>query len=232
MVSLNFNFLKNLNVLYVEDDVIVASQTISLLENFFDNVFHYDNAEDALITFESHSVHILITDIELPGMDGLELCKKIRLIDSNIPIFITTMHDDREKLMQAVKLNLIDYLVKPISVPSIKETLMESLKRLEQSNTLFVEINNSICYFPLRLELQVLNNLIVLTQKEANLLDLLLKHKNQVVSHENIEHFIYPDEPASESGYKSLIYRLRKKIGKDSIVSLSGIGIKLITASV
>jgi two-component system, OmpR family, response regulator VanR len=229
--DLNFKFLKNLNILYVEDDHILASQTISLLEHFFENVFHLDNAEDALDVLASSPIHILITDIGLPGMSGLELCENIRTTNSNMPIFITTMHDDKEKLKRAVKLNLIDYLVKPIGVESIKKTLLESLKRLQESSALFVRINNGVSYFPLRWEIQVLNDPIALTQKEANLLDLLLKNKNQALSRESIERSLYPNEPLSESGYKSLIYRLRKKIGKESIVSLSGIGIKLITTT-
>lgn len=230
MEEFSFKFLKNLNVLYVEDDAVVASQTTALLNNFFDNVFYCDNAEDALTTLASHPVHILITDIDLPGMNGLELCKRVRMTDFHMPIFITTMHDDKEKLKQAIKLNLIDYLIKPISLTSIKNTLIESLKRLQESSKLCVIINNNICYFPLQLELQVLNNPISLTQKEARLLDLLLKHKNQAVSRETIEYTLYPDEFLTDSGYKSLIYRLRKKIGKDSIISLSGVGIKLITS--
>ena len=228
MVELNLKFLKNLDVLYIEDDTVLASQTVSLLEHFFANVFYAENAEDGLTIFTSRQIHIIITDIELPRMSGLELCEIVRETNLNIPIFITTMHDDKEKLKQAIKLNLVDYLIKPVSVTSIKKTLMESLKKLLESSTLSVKLNNNISYFPLRWELQVLNEPIILTQKEANLLDLLLKHKNQVVSRETIEHFLYPDEPLSESGYKSLIYRLRKKIGKDSIVSLSGIGIKLL----
>lgn len=215
-------------MLYIEDDTVLASQTVSLLEHFFANVFYAENAEDGLTIFTSRQIHIIITDIELPRMSGLELCEIVRETNLNIPIFITTMHDDKEKLKQAIKLNLVDYLIKPVSVTSIKKTLMESLKKLLESSTLSVKLNNNISYFPLRWELQVLNEPIILTQKEANLLDLLLKHKNQVVSRETIEHFLYPDEPLSESGYKSLIYRLRKKIGKDSIVSLSGIGIKLL----
>ena len=165
-------------------------------------------------------------------MSGLQLCREVRHGDLNMPIFITTMHDDKEKLMQAVTLNLVDYLVKPVSIHSLQKCLRESLKRLEESNALSVEIKKNIHYFPLRWELKILDNPVLLTQKEVNLLDLLLKHKNQVISRETIEQTLYPDEALSDSGYKSLIYRLRKKIGKDSITSHSGIGIKLITSAV
>jgi hypothetical protein len=52
-------------------------------------------------------------------------------------------------------------------------------------------------------------------------------NKNKIVNKTTIEHILNPDEPMSEAAYKNLIYRLRKKIGKENIVSVSGVGIKL-----
>lgn len=227
MAELNFRYLKNLNVLYVEDDPLVASQTFSLLEHFFQTVFHAFSAEDALNVLKSEQVHLLITDIELPGMSGLRLCEEVRKTNRQLPIFITTVHDDRERLQQAVKLNLVDYLIKPVSIPSIQQTLAESLKRVEESGMLVVRLSRETYFHPLRGILELSGTTVPLTKKEILLLDLLLQHKNRVVTREAIERLLYPDEPLSDSGYKNLIYRLRKKIGKNSITSLSGVGIKL-----
>ena len=227
MAERNFKYLRNLNVLYVEDDPLVASQTVSLLEHFFHTVFHADNAEKALRVLKSEQIHLLITDIELPGMSGLKLCEEVRKTNRKLPIFITTVHDDREKLQQAVKLNLVDYLIKPISIPSIQQTLAETLKRVEESGMLIIQLNRETYFYPLRGVLEISGTTIPLTKKEITLLELLLKHSNQVVTRETIEQLVYPDEPLSDSGYKNLIYRLRKKIGKESISTLSGVGIKL-----
>lgn len=227
MVELNLHFLKNLTVLYVEDDAIVASQTMALLKHFFRKVLHCDNAEDALLLHRSNPIHILITDIELPGRSGLELCEEIRKTDRHIPIFITTMHDDKANLQKAIKLNLVDYLIKPVSISTIEKSLIESLSRLKENGILLVKLDEYTTYFPLSGELQRSGIPIPMTCKEIELLDLLLARKNQVVERETIEYHLYPDEPLSDSAYKNLIYRLRKKIGKESIVSISGIGIKL-----
>lgn len=230
MQEIEAGFMKNMNVLYVEDDILVASQTLNLLKHFFHTVLHCSNAEDAMELFMSESIHLIITDIELPGMDGLQFCEKIRKINQQIPIFITTIHDDKEKLQQAIKLNLVDYLVKPVSVPSIQKTLMESLERVMLSGTLSVAINDKISYNPLQGHLDVLgqNIPVPLTHTEIKLFDLLLQYKNQVLPRETIEQTISPDKVMSDSSFKSLLFRLRKKIGKDSIVSLSGTGIKLV----
>ena len=229
MNELDTSILKSMNVLYVEDDSIVAKQTSYLLKHFFHSVAYFDNAEEALTALSKTLVHLIITDIELPGMSGLQLCQEIRKTNKQIPIFITTVHDDKEKLQEAVKLNLVDYLIKPVSISSIQDTLAESLKRISESDMLSIPINNGVSYNPLQGQIEISGKAMPtpLTQKEIILLNLLLQHKNQTVSRENIEQLVSPDKEISDSGYKSLIFRLRKKVGKESISSLSGVGIKL-----
>lgn len=228
MNALNLKILKNLNVLYIEDDPIVAEQTMVLLSHYFKNVFHSFNAEDALKIFNSEHVHILITDIELPGMSGLELCQQIRKINYRIPIFITSIHNDKEMLMKAIKLNLVDYLVKPVSTTSITETLIESLRHLDRKGEFLVKISKDVNYYPLSNELISYGKTISLSLSEVKLLDLLIMHKNKVVYKTAIEHTLNPDEPISDSAFRNILYRMRKKVGKDSIVSVSRVGLKLL----
>jgi len=229
MSELDSNILKSMSVLYVEDDALVAKQTSDLLEHFFHSVIYFNNAEEALNSFSTTLVHLVITDIELPGMSGLQLCQEIRKKNRQIPMFITTIHDDKSKLQEAVKLNLVDYLIKPVSISSIQSTLIESLQRITENGLLAIPINDKTSYNPLHGQIEVTGKAvpIPLTQKEIMLLNLLLQNKNQTVPRESIEQLISPDKAISDSGYKSLIFRLRKKVGKESISSLSGVGIKL-----
>jgi two-component system, OmpR family, response regulator VanR len=225
---MNYNYLNNLNVLYIEDDELVAKQTISLLEHFFQHVFYAKSSQEALSVFESEQVHILISDIQIPGINGLRICEIVRNSNPNIPIFITTSHDSKEYLHQAVKLNLVDFLIKPINFSTIKKTLLESLKRLEENGILTVKLANDLQYFPFRGELKLSEINIPMTQKEISALNLLLKHSNSIVSRDTLEYHISPDMHMSDAAYKNFIYRLRKKIGKDNLISLSGIGLKIV----
>jgi len=228
MNALSLKILKNLNVLYIEDDPLVTEQTIAILDHYFKKVFHNFNAEDALKIFHSEHVHILITDIELPGINGLELCEEIRKTNYHIPIFITSIHNDKDMLMKAIKLNLVDYLIKPVSTTSITETLIESLVHLDRKGEFLVKINKEVNYYPLCSELIVNGANTSLSLSEIKLLDLLIMNKNKVVYKNAIEHVLSPDEPLSDSAYRNILYRMRKKVGKDSIVSVSRIGLKLI----
>lgn len=224
---MDIKVLKNLNVLYVEDDSVVGAQTASLLEHYFHKVFYCDTAEEALELFYRESIQLIVTDIELPGMNGLMFCEKIRATDRHIPIFITSMYSEKAQLKEAIKLNLVDYLIKPVSISAISETLKESISRMSESGIFTVNINKDTRYYPLSGQLEKAGATISLTHSEMTLLALLLEQKNKLVDRTLIEYTLSVDEPMSDASYKNLIYRLRKKIGKENIVTLSGVGIML-----
>lgn len=227
--SSDIKLLRNFSVLYVEDDLIVGSHTVSLLNHFFRKVFYCETAEKALELLDRETVHLIITDIELPGMSGLKLCEIIRKQNPQIPIFITSMYNHKEMLREAVKLNLVDYIIKPISISSIIEALYESLRRMEENGDLKIQLSSDTSYCPLLGKLESAGNEIPLTNVEITLLNHLIRHRNKIVDRTEIEYLVDPDEPMSEPAYKNMIYRLRKKIGKENIVSVSGVGIKLIS---
>lgn len=216
-----------MNLLYVEDDENIANPTLTLLERFFHKIYHSDNAEDALYIIKNEIIHMLITDIELPGMNGLTLCEEIRKTDQNLPIFITTIHDDTHTLIKAIKLNLVDFLLKPISVSAIMNALTESLNRIDYNNDFMVKIGDNIDFYPSSGELIVSDKKVNLTKYELKLLTFLVKHENKLISKSMIEDVVYYEEPMTDAACKNLIYRLRKKIGKDSIDTMVGAGIKL-----
>lgn len=224
---MDIKILKNLNVLYVEDDAIVAAQTLSLFEYYFHKVFYCGTAEEALNIYHNESVQLIITDVELPGMNGLTLCESIRKNDYKIPIFITSMYSEKELLKEAIKLNLVDYLIKPVSISTINDTIKESIDRMSKSGIFTVNISKDTRYYPLSGQLEKAKEIVSLSHSEMTLLNLLIDQKNMLVDRTLIEHHLFPDEPMSDASYKNLIYRLRKKIGKEHIVAISGMGIIL-----
>lgn len=226
-VGMDLKYLKNLNVLYVEDDENIAYPTMTLLEKFFHNVYHTDNAENGLEIVKNEVIHLLITDIELPGMSGFTLCEEIRKTDQSLPIFITTIHDDHNTLKKAIKLNLVDFLIKPISTGSILNTLAESLDRIQYNDDLTTKIADNIVFHLLSGELIVSDKKVNLTKNELKLLTFLVKHKNQLITKGMIEDVLYFEEPMTDAAYKNLLYRLRKKIGKDSLHTVVDVGVKL-----
>lgn len=223
----NMDHFKNLNLLFIEDNPIVSEEFSNIFNIYFHNVYYTNTAEEALKLFEKEKIDVLITDVILPGMNGIDLCHKIRKKNPQIAIIIITAYDKNDFLKKAIKLNLIDYLIKPISYNNIKTTLMETLEWLNKNDVYFVKITDKITYKPLVCKLDIEGRSISLTKMEAALLDLLLQNKNRIVSHDLIKETIYPEEYPSEAAYKSLVFRLRTKISKDVLTSVYGEGLKL-----
>jgi len=80
--------LKDKSVLYIEDELDVLQNISKLLSKFFNNFYTASNAEDALDIFQEHKIDLLLVDIELPKMNGIDFIRKIRKIDESIPIVI------------------------------------------------------------------------------------------------------------------------------------------------
>jgi len=119
---INQGFLKTLNVLYVEDSNTIRRQFSSILEKLFNKVIVAENGKDALNQYHNNEIikiDIVISDINMPIMNGVELLERIRKIDPEMPFVITTAHTETDFLLQAVKFQATDYLIKPINTKKL-----------------------------------------------------------------------------------------------------------------
>ena len=108
-------FTKTLKVLYVEDNIESRDSLTGLLSNFFHNITLGVDGEDGLKKFKSASFDLIITDIRMPKMNGIEMIKRVRDIDDEIPIIVSTAHQDYEFLTSCIELGVNWYLLKPIN---------------------------------------------------------------------------------------------------------------------
>ncbi|MBB5021999.1 response regulator [Desulfurispira natronophila] len=223
----SISILKNVNVLYAEDDTALRLRTGKMLRSYFREVILVENGEQALSLFHTHLIHIVITDLKMPRMDGLELAKEIRRLNSHIPIFIISGHAEIQDLLRAIRLNCIDYLIKPACFSRIRETLDACARKIEESGDVLVQIRDNAIFKPLSGELFVDNMILPLTRKERVLLELLTSQRGRTVRKDLIEEQVYERDEMSEAALKNLVLRLRKKIGKDTITSVHSTGYML-----
>jgi len=124
-------FLKNITILYVEDEEDVRSLTSNILSKFFKKIIEAANGKEGLELFEKYNntedresnIDLIVTDINMPKMNGLEMIKAIHEIDYTIPAVITTAHSDADFLKEAIHLRVRGYVTKPLKIDDLIDTI-------------------------------------------------------------------------------------------------------------
>jgi DNA-binding response OmpR family regulator len=222
--------LKHLHLLLVDDNLDNNAALYSLASSLFKEVSLVRDAETALEILAMRNIDLIITDIRLPGMDGLDLVKHIRSNDTMIPLIVLSAHTDKEYLIRAANLQVDGYITKPLNTAKLDEALERSVRRL-QHYVCPVRINSTITYHPLQKTLEVDEQQVSLGGKECKLLDLLILNRNKVVNKKQIHEVIWPDEIVSESALKNLLGELRKKLRYNVIMNRHGLGWTLASES-
>ena len=148
--------------------------------------------------------------------------------DEKIPIIVISSKKDTTTLIKAIKLNLTDYILKPVDINSLIYALNNSAKKLLNGESHTISISRNKHYNYIDNSLYINKKVVKLTKNETILLELLLENKSSIVRIEKIKSHIWKDKEVSESAFKSLISRLSNKIGKESITNSFGIGYGII----
>lgn len=118
--------LTKLSILYVEDDPNIYEELIEILELEVGTLYSAKDGEEGLELFKKHSPDIIITDIQMPKMNGLEMCEKIREFNDTVPIIITTAFNEPNFLNRAIVVGVDRYLTKPIDLELLSKTIEKS----------------------------------------------------------------------------------------------------------
>lgn len=227
----SFKIIKShLNILYIEDEDNIRKNIKEALELIVSRVFDVPSIKEAESILNEYRIDIIISDINLKDENGLLFIKNIRENYINTPVILLSAHTDKNYLLEATKLKLVDYLVKPIDFKILYNAIEKAAQELIEYGKYIVEFENDTSYNVLNKKLlsNKENKELLLTAKEIELLELLILNSNRVMSHDEIKNEIWIDSyEITDSALKNLINKLRKKIGKDSIKNISGVGFKI-----
>ncbi|WP_024955308.1 response regulator [Sulfurospirillum arcachonense] len=216
--------LSNYTVLYAEDDEGVRNSVAEMLNLLFKKVYIAKNGEEAYALFLEKSPHIIITDIKMPIINGIELAKKIRQSDENIQIIVISAYTQVDYMLDAIDLSLMKYIVKPITETKLCEALEKFLQLQKNSNT--IHLVDSWVYDSSNKTIRNEQTEYELTKKESSLLELLLSKKS-VLTYEEIEMELWPDETMSLNALRLLMKNFRKKLPEGYLKNIQSIGYKL-----
>lgn len=215
-----------MNMLFVEDDVFFRDNYIEYLKRYFDNVYEASTAEEALLIYKANKIDFILADIEMNKMNGIEMIKKIRENDLDTLIVVLSAYDKKEYLLSAIKLNLTDYLIKPVKYNDFIKLIQDISQKLKKSisNSNNIKLVDSISWDVDKEKLYKDSSEIVLTKSEKLFFKLFCKKTVASFTKDQIFEEIYPLEEFNENKIRLLIKRIRAKTLKDIIINQYGQG--------
>lgn len=138
----NLSILNEFNVLYLEDDDSLLNQTRDMLSDFLKNVYAVKTSEEAMQIIKQKKVDVIISDILLENENGIDFLRELKQ-DKNIeiPAILTTAHTDTKYLLDAIKLKVENYIVKPINLKELLNTLHDIVLPLTQAKEIQKSFN-------------------------------------------------------------------------------------------
>ena len=125
-----YQFIQTLRVLYVEDNKEAREAISEMLSLFFDDIVSTVDGIEGLEEFKKSKFDLVISDIKMPRMNGVEMARNIKMISPNTPILMATAHQESEYLLDCIKYSVDGYLLKPINIEQVKEVLLKISERL------------------------------------------------------------------------------------------------------
>lgn len=125
MIDNNLHILKNINILYLEDDESLLKHTTDVLEDFVNNIYAVKTSVEAYEVLLKHKIDVIICDILLKDENGINFLKYIKSKNIFIPTILTTAHTDTHYLLEAIKLKVENYIIKPINLKELLKSLYD-----------------------------------------------------------------------------------------------------------
>ena len=220
--------LKNLTILYVEDDKNIQTHIAEFLTRYTSHLYLSNSAEDGLKLYKKIKPDILLLDINLPGMSGIDLAKIVRKNDLKTRIIISTAYTDKEFLLTAVELMLTRYLVKPVTSIELVNALSKAASEYNNDeNTQLINLGQGYFYNKDSKLLFLENKAISLRRKEMQLLEFFIANKTQTLSYDVLQYEVWQETPMSKDAIRAQIKNIRKKTHANIIENISAIGYRL-----
>jgi len=146
--SFDKDYLASTTILFIENNDKIRFNTSEIFSAFFKKVLVAKEVEEAIAIYQDNkvSIDIIVTDIDFPNYEGINLLSEIRSINWDVPILITTTFSDMNTLVKAIKFNLSNYIVKPIQLNTTLKIISQIIKRKQQKKELAIK-NNELRQF-------------------------------------------------------------------------------------
>lgn len=215
-----------MNILVVEDEELIREGIKEYLENFNYTVYTAKDGIEALERFNNLDIHLILLDINLPKMNGIEVLKRVRT-KSSVPVLILTAFNDDDTKIKAFSSLCDGYIEKPFSLPVLAARIDAIVKRYYENVDEFKYNGASVNFSSFKASLN--GKEVKLNAKEIKILKYMLENKNIVLSRSKIIDGVWED--SDEVPYDRVvdvyIKKLRKELKLDCIKTIRNVGYKM-----
>jgi DNA-binding response OmpR family regulator len=235
---------KKISVLFAEDDINISRELGDLLKDIFYYVDVVNNGEDAILKYNSYYKEndkyydLIITDIQMPKMNGIDLIKNIYQTTNTQKIIVLSAHNEPEYLIELLNIGITQFILKPINYDNFLDVIYKISKDIyehknkDMKKEKIIKLSMDIKWDTENQQLYVNNELFKLTKKEFLLIELLLKNPEKTYKNEEIMVYLWEDELEKDpdiTNLKNLISRLRKKLPNLNIENIYSFGYRINT---
>jgi len=213
-----------MHILLVEDDPLLADGIIKALQRERFTVNHLTEGKTALSYINTEPPDILILDLGLPDMDGLDVLKNLRKKASKLPVLILTARDMLDDKLVGLDSGADDYITKPFELKELIARLRVLERRLSNVNTNEIIVQD-VSLNTNTMQVRVSDEILKLSKREYMLLKALMESAGAILTKENLETKLYSwGEEVSSNAIEVHIHNLRKKLPSDYIQTIHGMG--------
>ena len=216
-------------ILVIEDNEDTAQTIRAYLVHFGYHCDVVHSGVTGLELFGRHGYHLVLLDVMLPDLDGFAVCKRLKDSGNDTPVIFLTARDGIDDKLQGFELGADDYLTKPFEVDELVARIKVLAKRQVKTAKCF-ELDSLVIDYPRRQVVRA-DREVPLSVSQWQLLTLLARHSPNLVSKQDIENEIWPEQDVNKDMYKTLIFRLRNLVDtasdKPLIHTVRGAGIAL-----
>jgi DNA-binding response OmpR family regulator len=213
-----------MRILLVEDDLPLANELKALLKNQGYAVDHVDTAKHALLAIDTENANLVILDLGLPDMDGLEVLKQLKQKQNQLPVLILTARDGVEHKVAGLDLGADDYLGKPFSTDELFARIRVIERKLGTNTSSVIKVCN-VSLDITKNSFTVDESVINLSRREFMILRILMENVDRIHSKSSLENKLYEwGDEISSNTIEVHISNLRKKVPIDFIKTVRGVG--------
>lgn len=217
--------LSKIKILVVEDDALTAHAIEQSLRICCEKVYIANNGLTGYNIFETQELDVIISDINLPQMDGFEMIRAIQQISPHLPIIIMTSYDTSEHILESIRVGAYHFLRKPIRIEELQTALLMATKHIYEAKITLLE---AFSYDIANKELYKNKQIVILTKFETKLFHLLAVNLNKIIPYETIENYVWQEKSMSNEALRMCIKKIRSKTHRNIIQSVSGMGYKMV----